>query len=337
MISFWEYIDTCNEEKNEIITGTKFLELKEQILTDYSSLIGQNLLTGLFMNFYFPLCIWISDKTKTKGSPAVIGISGAQGTGKTTLTRICKSILTDYFRLNVAAISIDDFYLTRNERRELAEEVHPLFETRGVPGTHDTGMAIDLIRSLKTLKTDQTIKLPVFDKGADDRMPENCWKIVNGDLDVIIFEGWCVGARPQRGSELIKPVNSLESQQDKKCIWRKFVNNKLKNEYKSLFSEIDFLIYLCAPGFEKVYEWRVNQEKDLSAHLSGIEKNALMSDSEIKLFIMYYERLTKHMINTLPSISDITVYLNDNHLPGKFKVPAKNRSRLKLKNIRFLP
>jgi len=311
MISFWEYIDTCNEEKNEIITGTKFLELKEQILTDYSSLIGQNLLTGLFMNFYFPLCIWISDKTKTKGSPAVIGISGAQGTGKTTLTRICKSILTDYFRLNVAAISIDDFYLTR--------------------------MAIDLIRSLKTLKTDQTIKLPVFDKGADDRMPENCWKIVNGDLDVIIFEGWCVGARPQRGSELIKPVNSLESQQDKKCIWRKFVNNKLKNEYKSLFSEIDFLIYLCAPGFEKVYEWRVNQEKDLSAHLSGIEKNALMSDSEIKLFIMYYERLTKHMINTLPSISDITVYLNDNHLPGKFKVPAKNRSRLKLKNIRFLP
>ena len=185
-------------------------------------------------------------------------------------------------------------------------------------------MAIDLIRSLKTLKTDQTIKLPVFNKGMDDRMPENKWTIVNGDPDVIIFEGWCVGTRPQRESELIKPVNSLERQKDKNCIWRKYINNKLKTDYRSLFSEIDFLIYLCVPGFEKVYEWRVKQEKDLSAHLSGIEKNALMTDSDLKLFIMYYERLTKHMINTLPSVSDITVYLNDNHLPCNFKVAAKN-------------
>ena len=323
MVSFWNYIDIRNEEKNEIITGTKFLELKEQILTDYSSLARQNLLTGLFLNFYLPLCIWISDKTKIKGSPAVIGISGAQGTGKSTLTRICKSILTDYFKLNVAAISIDDFYLTRNERRELAEEVHPLFETRGVPGTHDTGMAINLIRSLKNLKTDQTIKLPLFNKGTDDRMPENCWTIVNGDLDVIIFEGWCVGARHQRGSELIKPVNSLESQKDRNCIWRKYVNNKLKYEYKSLFSEIDFLIYICVPRFEKVYEWRVKQEKDRSPLKSGIEENALMTDSEIRHFIMYYERLTKYMINTMPFVSDVTIYLNDNHLPGKFKVLAK--------------
>lgn len=320
MVSFWDYIDRCNEEKKEIITGKQFLELKEQILTNYFSLANQNLLTDLFMNFYFPLCIWVFNKIKTNGTPTVIGISGAQGTGKTTLTRIFKSILTEYFQLNVTSISIDDFYLTKKERRELAKEVHPLFETRGVPGTHDTEMGINLIRSLKTLKTDQTIKLPVFNKGIDDRMPENYWTIANGNIDIIIFEGWCVGAKPQRESELIKPVNYLESQKDKNCIWRKYVNNKLINEYKLLFSEIDFLIFLCIPSFEKVYEWRVNQEKELSKQVSDIKKYAIMTDSRIKHFIMYYERITKHMINTLPATSDITVFLNNKRLPYKLRV-----------------
>jgi len=324
MVSVWDYINIGLAEKNRMISGTKFSGLNQKILDEFKDLADPDLVNDLFTNLYFPLCNLIAGKFKIRGSPLVVGVSGAQGTGKTTLARIAEIILTGYFSLKVASFSLDDLYLQKSERRKLAREVHPLFETRGVPGTHDAKAGTDLIRSLRTLETGQTVKLPVFNKGTDDRLPESCWNPVHDKTDIILFEGWCVGATSQDESDLIEPVNDLERQQDRKCTWRKCTNNNLLNDYKALFSEIDFLIFLCAPDFEKVYEWRARQEKELSVHQSGSENTVAMTDAGVRNFIMYFERLTKHMIKTMPGISDITIYLDDNQIPFKIDVPGNS-------------
>ena len=59
---------------------------------------------------------------------------------------------------------------------------------------------------------------------------------------MIIFEGWCVGARAQSSSQLKKPINSLEKVYDKGAKWRSYVNNQLKTKYKTLFNQLDGLI-----------------------------------------------------------------------------------------------
>ena len=71
-----------------------------------------------------------------------MGLSGCQGSGKSTLVKAIAHVLEDVHHVNAVVLSLDDFYLTKAERELLARTVHPLFATRGVPGTHD----LDLLR-----------------------------------------------------------------------------------------------------------------------------------------------------------------------------------------------
>ena len=90
----------------------------------------------MIKNFLIPICFWIAKKADHK-KPYFVGLAGGQGTGKTTISSIIKIILEKYFKLRVFKISIDDFYKTRKERKNLSKNIHPLLMTRGVPGTHD--------------------------------------------------------------------------------------------------------------------------------------------------------------------------------------------------------
>ncbi len=93
-------------------------------------------------NIYLPLSQLIVQHKKEQ--PLLISINGAQGTGKSTMTTFLKHIIESEMQCHVADISLDDFYSVREKRMSLAEEVHPLFATRGVPGTHD----VDLIEQV---------------------------------------------------------------------------------------------------------------------------------------------------------------------------------------------
>ena len=75
--------------------------------------------------------------------PLIIGINGAQGSGKSTLADYIKSYMCAEGH-SAVSLSLDDFYLTREERFQLSRDTHPLLATRGVPGTHDTALAINL-------------------------------------------------------------------------------------------------------------------------------------------------------------------------------------------------
>ena len=194
----------------------------------------------MLKSYLIPICFWISKKTNRK-KPLIIGVSGGQGTGKTTITSIVSIILRKYFKLNVFKISIDDFYKTRNERRKLSLTKHPLLMTRGVPGTHDNKIISNFFKKVKS-KNFKSIKLPKFDKSTDDRCKSKLWYKVNLKPDVIIFEGWCVGAKAQNNLKIKKPVNSLERSKDPNLIWRKYVNTQLKTNYKKLFNHLDEII-----------------------------------------------------------------------------------------------
>ena len=184
-----------------------------------------------------------------------------------------------------------------------------------MPGTHDLTLLNKTIKKLKK-KNFKTVLVPTFDKSKDDRFKKNRWQKVKNRPDIIIFEGWCVGATEQKNKQLIKPLNYIEKKHDTDLRWRKMVNYYLKNQYKGLFDKIDKLVYLKAPNFNCIFKWRLTQEEKLK--LTSKSKK-IMSKTKVKEFIMFYERITRHMMNNFSKISDLTIFLDKYHRSKRMK------------------
>lgn len=267
---------------------------QKQLSTHYQSLINQ---------FYLPLAKCIIEN-KCASTPLVLGITGAQGSGKSTLASFLVFAFEAYFNLNALALSLDDFYHTRRARQKLAKEIHPLFSTRGVPGTHDAQLAITTIKYLK--QGIQPVTIPRFDKAIDDRAPDT--EIVDKPIDIIIFEGWCGGVTAQNELELTDALNALEAKQDPNGIWRQYANTQLANDYQTLFDLVDQWVMLKAPSFDCVYQWRLEQEDKLRARIqdestdvtSSKAAQHVMNAEQIGQFIQLYQRITEHTLQTLP-------------------------------------
>ena len=281
----------------------KFLKKKE--------VVGRPIVDkmGKLKTFYLPLSKWIYSVYQKDKKTKIIGLSGGQGVGKSTITSILKLIFKKKYGLDLCVFSIDDFYKTKAERIKMSKKIHPLFATRGVPGTHDIKLLNKVIQKLKKKKF-KSVLIPKFDKSTDDRFKKIKWQKIKKIPDIILLEGWCVGAIQQKKSELLRPINIIEKKLDKRLIWRNKVNNLLKNEYKKLFNKIDKLVYLKAPDFNQIFKWRLLQEQKLK--LTSKSKKT-MSKTKIKEFIMFYERITKHMMKNFSKISDLTVFLDKNH------------------------
>ena len=282
----------------------KFLR-KERIF-DKSA---QDKITSL-KKIYIPMSFWIENKYKKKGKTLFLGISGGQGSGKTTVAEILKIIIKNFFKRRIYVISIDDFYKTLKERHKMAYEVHPLFKTRGVPGTHDINLVKKFFNSIKK-KIFKKFILPKFQKSIDDRLKKKYWPSVEKRPEIVIFEGWCVGAKSQPNSILKKPINDLEKYEDQNLKWRKYVNERLKKEYKIFFAKIDHLIFMQIPNFEMVLKWRFLQEQKLRK--KSHSKNKIMSYNEIKRFIMFYQRITLQMTKDLSKSASIVLLMKKNH------------------------
>ena len=234
-------------------------------------------------------------------SPLIIGINGTQGSGKSTLADYLCTMLGER-KLRTVSVSLDDFYLTRAERQTLADTVHPLLQTRGVPGTHDIALALSTINSL--IEGSAKTLIPRFDKSTDDRHLEADCDLVSGAVDVIILEGWCVGAKPQPETALAQAVNSFEQEKDADSTWRNFVNNTLDSDYQFLFNRIDKLIMLRAPSFDTVFNWRLEQEQKMIARLAEqneADTSGVMSEAQISDFIAHYQRITEFSLEEMPS------------------------------------
>lgn len=240
------------------------------------------------------------------GRTAVLGLCGAQGSGKSTIAAATVRLLAAE-RLNAVALSLDDLYLGREARGWLAGQVHPLLAVRGPPGTHDVALGCAV---LDALAGEGEVALPAFDKATDERRPASSFPRVSAPLDVVIFEGWCMGAFPEPDARLARPVNALESAADADGRWRRHVDRQLAGPYQALFGRLDRLVLLAAPGFEVVTAWRIEQEHKLRARTG-----AGMTDAEVAHFVQHYERLTRWILDEMPGRADWTVPLAADRTP----------------------
>lgn len=213
-------------------------------------------------------------------------------------------LLSDDFR--VMTLSLDDFYLDRPSRRELSLRVHPLMQTRGVPGTHNVAL-LDSV--LSSLVQGDAVKLPRFDKAIDNPLPELEWQLFDDKPDIILLEGWCVGAPAQMEEQLREPINELERIEDPDGMWRGYVNDCLLGDYRDLFARIDQLALLCPPSFNAVYRWRLEQEEKLGLNCG----QRFLSNEGVARFIQHFERLSRHCMEQLPYTAECCIQLAEDH------------------------
>ena len=275
---------------------------------DFYPFIAKHALPDTYIDiaqkWFAPLAETINKHQSGAKGPFFVGINGCQGSGKSTLTDFIVTYLTSEYGLDVAVISLDDFYSSKSHRRALAVKVHPLLETRGVPGTHDTDLAAETIAKLKGYGT---VSLPRFDKITDNPKSVLEWPVANCPPDVVIIEGWCWGVPAQTTEELKTPVNAMERDQDELGIWRNYVNRQLEEAYQPLFDQMHYWVMLKPPSFENVYKWRCEQEYKLAQANEG---KRLMSDEQIYSFIQHYQRLTEHSLAVMPDKVDYLLELD---------------------------
>ncbi len=287
----------------------------DQLYSSFSEKLDQLMLSQELMDdlprIYIPLAKIINVGFGSRMQ--VIGVNGAQGAGKSTFCELLKLVLEEEFGKKVASWSIDDLYLSRQERTRLSKEVHPLLMTRGVPGTHDVKLGLDIINSLRNADENTVTMIPRFNKAMDDVYPQSEWTKFVGKPDVVLFDGWCMDATAQDDSELEPPINDLEATEDKDCSWRHYVNDQLKTDYKNLFDTINFLVMLQVPSYDKVFEWRNLQEEKLRIASKGKEATHIMNPDQVRRFIAHYERITRHILAEMPERADMLFKVNDNH------------------------
>ena len=235
-------------------------------------------------------------KLKSKNK---IMIAGSQGSGKSSLSKLIKLYLEKFCYKSVVIISMDDFYLSKNQRTQLSKNIHPLFLTRGVPGTHDLELMNKKIKQI--LNKEFPIYLPIFDKVSDTRK-RTYKKILKAD--VVIFEGWCAGAHPVDLNYLQKNFNNLEKYKDKNFIWRNSYNKYL-NEYQKIFSQFNFFIYFQFNHWDHVLNWKYKQELELRD-----KKKDLGLKKYLREFIQYYEKVSKWMHLKVPKYCNILIKLD---------------------------
>jgi D-glycerate 3-kinase len=256
---------------------------------------------------YLPIVSVIAGRVGRSAGCSIVGISGAQGTGKSTLAALVCDLLVRERGLRTVIVSLDDYYLPRAARLELSRTVHPLLVTRGVPGTHDVGALQDALHRLAQAAPSELVELLQFSKAEDERRRET--RTVIGPFDVVLFEGWCVGASAESAAELAAPINALEREHDAEGRFREFVNAQLAQSYAGLWTKLDLLAYLAAPDFATVHAFREEQERELRL-TARPDAPGLMNAEQLDRFIQHFERVTRHMLRSMPARADVVVQLD---------------------------
>lgn len=238
----------------------------------------------------------------------IAGIQGAQGSGKTTLSSLVADVLIKVHDCPSCLLSLDDFYLTHAQRQDLARDLHPLFATRGVPGTHDLTLLNNTLDRLLNAQPSALTPIPRFDKAQDDRVAAGDGLGFRGRPALILLEGWCI-TPPEPRARLVEPTNALEALEDAEGHWRRSVNLQLEGPYAALYRRLDTLVMLRIPGFASVSAWRSLQESKLTLAPEARRMNA----PDLARFIQHFERLTRWSLETLPLMANLVFEVDQHH------------------------
>lgn len=260
-----------------------------------------------FKDIVIPLSVYLLNLPERE-EPYFIGLNGGQGSGKTTLSDFIQTVLSLVAKKFVTGFSIDDIYKTVAEREKQSNEIHPLCKVRGVPGTHDIQMGLEVLDSLCGAGKETLTPIPSFSKLLDSHKPKEDWKAFRGRPEYIFFDAWCAGARPVSEKNWKPPMNALEREEDPDGIWSKWSNKELAGDYQVLFGRFDLLLMIKVPGMEFVYQSRWLQEQTLAKTLKDpLLKDKIMTEEEVYRFVMHYERLTHYILEEMPTFSDIVL------------------------------
>ncbi len=265
----------------------------------------------VFSRLLIPMGAWLLREQRRVGRPLQVAIGGSQGSGKSTFTHGLRLVLHHCFAVSSCVLSLDDFYLPRDQRQALARAIHPLLITRGVPGTHDLELLARTISRLKTADPQDATRIPMFDKNNDDRAAVEAHHIVHGRPGIIFVEGWCLGARPQTEKELEQPINELEASEDVQGHWRQYVNRQLAGPYQELCEDFDHFCFLKAPSWDAVKRWRLTQEAKLIRNLGDDYRGHLDHGEAFEHFMAHYERITRQLLAAPAENADMLLELDE--------------------------
>ena len=288
-----------------------YIKAKPNLLKLAKELYIDDISDNFFLEIVIPLSVYLNSFQK-RNIPYFIGLTGGQGSGKTTLSIFIQKILIDVFKKRAVGFSIDDIYKTKEDREKVAKKIHPLCSVRGVPGTHDIGLGNKTIDSLFRAQSNTYTYIPSFSKILDMHHPKKDWRKYKGRPDFIFFDAWCGGAKPIPDYKWRPPLNKLEKEKDPDQVWARWSNNELAGDYQKLFNRFDKLIFIQVKKMENVYENRWLQEKNMSKGIKDkkLLKN-IMNKNQIKNFVMHYERLTRHILDEMPNQADIVINRED--------------------------
>ena len=248
----------------------------------------------------------ITEKREGRSRPFIVGLSGGQGSGKTTLCQKLEELLINK-KLSCCVLSLDDFYLSKAKRRELADRTHPLAFTRGVPGTHDVNLLKEVLTNLSEKSPSNKIKIPIFSKLSDDLISKKKWRICPPHPQIILMEGWCIGAKPSFLSK--DPLTSWEKTNDPDGLWKSWtIIESVK--YQSVWDTLDFMIFIKQDNFEHIVNNRWNQE---IKNLENSGATHSVSQKDIREFCYHFESWTHALWKHLPTLANITITCAPNY------------------------
>ncbi|MBP56804.1 MAG: hypothetical protein CML89_03760 [Rhodobiaceae bacterium] len=285
-----------------------FEKVKKELFFYSDSINIKNVDQSFFKEIVIPIAVYLIGLEKTR-KPVLIGLTGGQGSGKTTLSDFVQLTLKKGFNKKTTGFSIDDIYKSQRDRELLGEEIHPMCKVRGVPGTHDVDLGLKTIESLNNASYETITSIPVFSKPLDRHLPESEWVQFKGKPDFIFFDGWFCGAKPLSENNWLPPLNELEEKEDPDGVWSRWYNKELSGDYQKLFNSFDILLMIKVPNMEHIFESRWIQEKTLEKNITDPEmKKKIMTKEEIIHFVMHYERLTRYVLEEIPKFADIVLH-----------------------------
>ncbi|RAH86931.1 P-loop containing nucleoside triphosphate hydrolase protein [Aspergillus japonicus CBS 114.51] len=268
--------------------------------------------------------------------PFFLAISGIQGSGKSTLASALQDALahSSHPGLHVACVSIDDFYLKKDDLDALSRAFpgNRLVSVRGPPGTHDVHLAARTMEALAESPPSwpggSSWAIPKYDKGAfggrGDRLPSSGWEPITAPVDVVILEGWCLGFQPLSADELETAIAEATSEHAAGTpSWRdspgsaalqqhasehlRYMNHALAGYSRdgggvTAFTEKvnwDAFIHLDTDDLQNVYTWRWEQEAKLRATTGNgmaAEEVQRFIDNYMPAYHLYIDRLRRGVV-----------------------------------------
>jgi len=297
-------------------------EISHPFLKDHAQELKiKDLSNDCFQETVIPLGVYCNLLPQQE-RPYLICFTGGQGSGKTTLSNFLQLFLQKTCGRSCIGFSIDDIYKTKEDRKRLAKNMHPLCRVRGVPGTHDIQMGLETLDSLFVAEPSTLTPIPAFSKPLDERQPKSTWQVFKGKPDYIFFDAWCGGAKSVSEKDWKPPMNALELEEDPDGIWSKWSNKELAGDYQRLFDRFDLLVVIKVPNMDHIYQSRWLQEQTLAKTLTDPElQKKIMTREEVDRFVMHYERLTHYIQEEVPVFADIVIERDDRFNYCFSKVP----------------